>query len=90
MIVLEDYTMLDVEEVMERLGVSDSTVRRLVKDGKLRAYRIGRRLKFKPEDIDRFVESQVIAPRSDEEPSQDAYQDMRKHAPELGREDSHD
>lgn len=62
MIVLEDRAMLDIEEVIERLGVSDSTVRRLVKEGKLRAYRLGRRLKFKNEDIDRFVESQLITP----------------------------
>lgn len=64
--------MLDIEEVIARLEVSDSTIRRLVKDGKLRAYRIGRRLKFKPEDIDQFVESQVITPRKQEsEPSHD-------------------
>lgn len=67
MIVLEEYTMLDIEEVIKRLGVSDSTIRRLVREEKLRAYRIGRRLKFKQEDIDRFVESQVITgkPRED-------------------------
>jgi excisionase family DNA binding protein len=62
MIVLEDYTMLDIKEVMERLDLSDSTVRRLVKDGKLRAYRIGVRLKFKQEDIERYIESQVVTP----------------------------
>ena len=66
MIVLEEYTMLDIEEVMSRLGVSDSTIRRLVRDGKLRAYRIGRRLKFKQEDVDRFVEGQVVAPSAPE------------------------
>ena len=62
MIVLEDYAMLDIKEVMERLELSDSTVRRLVKLGKLRAYRIGVKLKFKPEDLDRYIESQVVQP----------------------------
>lgn len=67
MIVLEEYAMLDIEEVIKRLGVSDSTIRRLVREEKLRAYRIGRRLKFKQEDIDRFVESQVIGGKPREE-----------------------
>lgn len=56
--------MLDIEEVIERLSLSDSTVRRLVHDGKLRAYRIGRRLKFKSEDVETYIEGQVIAPRA--------------------------
>lgn len=72
MIVLEDFAMLDIEEVMQRLGVSDSTIRRLVRDGKLRAYRIGRRLKFKQEDVDRFVEGQVIEPHKPTEGQNDA------------------
>lgn len=71
MIVLEDLAMLDIEEVMQRLGVSDSTIRRLVRDGKLRAYRIGRRLKFKQEDVDRFVEGQVITPSAPSVPQDD-------------------
>lgn len=71
MIVLEDLAMLDIEEVMQRLGVSDSTIRRLVRDGKLRAYRIGRRLKFKQEDVDRFVEGQVITPSAPSAPQDD-------------------
>lgn len=70
MIVLEDYAMLDIEQVIERLGVSDSTIRRLVREEKLRAYRIGRRLKFKQEDIDRFVESQVITGKPRDEQAQ--------------------
>lgn len=72
MIVLEDLAMLDIEEVMQRLGVSDSTIRRLVRDGKLRAYRIGRRLKFKQEDVDRFVEGQVVEPHKPTEGKSDA------------------
>ncbi len=62
MLVLEGYDMLDIKDVMERLDLSDSTVRRLVKDGKLRAYRIGVRLKFKEEDVMAYIDSQVITP----------------------------
>lgn len=54
--------MLDIKEVMARLELSDSTVRRLVKDGKLRAYRIGVKLKFKEEDLMAYIESQVVTP----------------------------
>jgi excisionase family DNA binding protein len=70
MTMVEERTMLDIEEVRDRLDLSDSTVRRLVREGKLRAYRIGRRLKFKPEDIDAYVERQVIAPRGRDEEAQ--------------------
>lgn len=71
MSVLEDYAMLDIKEVMEQLDLSDSTVRRLVKDGKLRAYRIGVKLKFKEEDVMAYIDSQLITPSPrDEEPKQ--------------------
>src|SRR5688572_22085138 len=42
--------LLTIDEVRSRLNVSVSTVRRLVRDGKLRAYRVGGRLRFKPEE----------------------------------------
>ena len=40
MLVIEDR-MLDILEVSEQLKVSESTIRGLVRSGKLRAYRIG-------------------------------------------------
>ncbi len=43
--------LLTIDEVRSRLNVSVSTVRRLVRDGKLRAYRVGGRLRFKPEEV---------------------------------------
>jgi len=52
--------MLDIEEVAEKLRVSQSTVRSLVRSGKLRAYRIGAkrgRLRFKQEDVCTYVGS---------------------------------
>lgn len=64
--------MLDIEDVAERLRVSESTIRTLVRLGKLRAYRIGGRrgrLRFKQEDVDRYVESTATMPDdSDREP----------------------
>jgi excisionase family DNA binding protein len=67
MLMTEERIMLDIEEARTRLDLSDSTVRRLVKEGKLRAYRIGRRLKFRPEDLDAYVEAQVYQPKPKED-----------------------
>jgi len=67
MIALEERTMLDIEEVAEQLGLSVGAVKRLARLGKLRAYRIGRRLKFKPEDITAYVEASVYQPKPRDE-----------------------
>jgi excisionase family DNA binding protein len=53
--------LLTIDEVRSRLNVSVSTVRRLVRDGKLRAYRVGGRLRFKPEEVASYVDSQLVA-----------------------------
>jgi excisionase family DNA binding protein len=53
--------LLTIDEVRSRLNVSVSTVRRLVRDGKLRAYRVGGRLRFKPEEVAAYVDSQLVA-----------------------------
>jgi len=47
--------------VRSRLNVSISTVRRLVRDAKLPAYRVGGRLRFKPEEVAAYVDSQRVA-----------------------------
>ncbi len=71
MTMTEERIMLDIEDVIERLQLSDATIRKLVRAGKLRAYRIGKRLKFKPEDLDAYVERQVIVPRERDEERKD-------------------
>src|SRR5262245_56913912 len=53
--------VLTIDEVRSRLNVSISTVRRLVRDGKLRAYRVGGGLRFKPEELAAYVDSQLVA-----------------------------
>jgi excisionase family DNA binding protein len=53
--------LLTIDEVRSRLNVSVSTVRRLVRDGKLRAYRVGGRLRFKPEEVAAYVDAQLVA-----------------------------
>jgi excisionase family DNA binding protein len=84
--------MLDIEEVAEQLKVSQSTVRSLVRSGKLHAYRIGGkrgRLRFKQEDVATYIDSTLVRPgdvdkESEVSPSTDAYQGMKEHSPDLG------
>jgi len=80
--------MLGIEEVAPQLKISESTLRGLVRLGKLRAYRIGGkrgRLRFKEEDLASYVDSTLVRPGEVEpSPSQNAYQDMKAHAPDTG------
>ncbi len=55
-----DTPMLTVEEVRSRLNVSISTVRRLVHAGKLPAYLVGGQLRFKPEEVAAYIDSQRV------------------------------
>lgn len=51
--------LLTKAAVMERLGVSDKTLRRWVREGRLRAVKLGKTspLKFRQLDVARFLES---------------------------------
>ena len=53
---------LTVRELTTALQVSDSTVRRWVRDGQLRAYKVGKRgqLRFSEDDISSFLQAQVV------------------------------
>jgi excisionase family DNA binding protein len=55
-----DTPMLTVDDVRSRLNVSISTVRRLVRAGKLPAYLVGGQLRFKPEEVAAYVDSQRV------------------------------
>lgn len=48
--------LLTYADVARRLNVSVLTVKRMVKRGQLRARRVGRRVRFAPEWIDRYIE----------------------------------
>ena len=54
--------LLSKATVMEWLGISDKTVRRLVKQGRLVAVKLGRTspLKFRQLDVARFLETAAI------------------------------
>ncbi len=57
--------------VAGRLGVSERTVRRWIKAGKLRAYRPGRDFRIPESAVKEFVEESEIAPKAEASPLQD-------------------
>lgn len=54
--------MLTLKDVSERLAVSHMTVRRLVESGAIRASKIGGQLRIRPEDLDLYINQQVVRP----------------------------
>jgi excisionase family DNA binding protein len=52
--------LLTIDEVSRRLSVSVSTVRRIVRDGTLPAYRVGGRLRFKLHEVEAYIDAQRI------------------------------
>jgi len=58
----EDVNLLTLREVAELVKVSESTVRRWVRDGSLVAYKVGKRGQFrvKEEDLEVFLERQRV------------------------------
>lgn len=47
-----------LQDAADRLGVSVSTIRRLIADGKLTGYRLGNRiLRVNPEEVDQTLQS---------------------------------
>lgn len=51
--------LLKLEDVADRLQVSLSTVRRLIRDGKLQTVRIGRALRVRPQDLEVYIRQAV-------------------------------
>lgn len=47
--------MLKIKEVAAKLGVHDNTVRRLINRGELPAYRVGRVVRIKEADAERYL-----------------------------------
>lgn len=47
-----------VEQVAEILQVSEQTVRKLIKDKQLKAFRVGSQIRVRKEDLDRYMSGQ--------------------------------
>ena len=52
--------LYNLQEAAERLTVSESTVRRLINQGKLRAYKVGAQLRIADEDLTAYLRSCLI------------------------------
>jgi excisionase family DNA binding protein len=52
----EQPGMLTSKQVAERCSVSVMTVSRWVRDGRIPALRFGKTIRFRPEDVDAFIE----------------------------------
>ena len=52
---MEEEGLLTVKEVAEWLRVTPITVHRMVKQGRLKVYHIGKQLRFRREDIDALL-----------------------------------
>lgn len=59
-----DIDWLSTQEAARRLGVTPRTLYRFIDVGDLPAYRLGRVIRLKAEDIDAFIEASRIAPGS--------------------------
>lgn len=64
----EYYTL---EQVAKKLQVSERTIMREIKAGKIRAFKVGRALRFKPEAVQEYIEAQAVKPGEEllEEPA---------------------
>ncbi len=47
-----------VKQLQEALDISERTIFRLINDGKLTGFKIGREWRFTQADIDKFIENQ--------------------------------
>lgn len=53
-----DYEMLDIQDVMNILHISEKTARKLFNEKDFPSRKIGRRLKVKSTDLDKWINKQ--------------------------------
>lgn len=59
----DDY-LVSLPEACKFLDVSDATIRRYIKDGKVPAYNFGKEYKFKIQELSEFISSTRVEPKS--------------------------
>ena len=59
-----DTVWLSTQDAAKRLGVTPRTLYRFIDLGDLPAYRLGRVIRLKADDVDAFIESSRIQPGS--------------------------
>jgi len=51
-----------VKTLAEKLAVKPMTIYRMVEQGKIAAYRVGKSIRFSPEDVEAFLASVRVGP----------------------------
>jgi excisionase family DNA binding protein len=85
---MQEDELLDVQAVAARLNVNPRTVLRMVGREELPAIRVARRLRFRPCDLETYLQTHLSTSSSSEhpQPSQLLQGDMHEHAIEGLRE----
>lgn len=60
----DEIVWLSTQDAAKRLGITPRTLYRFIDQGELPAYRLGRVIRLKQEDVDRFIEASRIEPGS--------------------------
>jgi excisionase family DNA binding protein len=58
----EPIRWMSTRETAERLGVTLRTLYRFIDEGQIAAYKLGRVIRLKEQDVDAFIEASRIAP----------------------------
>lgn len=53
-----EHELLDVKRLQETLRLSERTIFRLIKNGELRGFKVGREWRFEQSDVDEFIQRQ--------------------------------
>ena len=61
-VVTDEVTWLSTARAARRLGITPRTLYRFIDEGKLHAYRFGRVIRLKQDDVDVYIESCKIEP----------------------------
>ena len=72
-----------VRDIADLLKVGDSTVRRWIKDGELRAIDVGRGWRIAPQDLDDFLQQHANRPHSNSEKATEAVNRQAPDAPGI-------
>ncbi|HAB57825.1 MAG: DNA-binding protein [Acidimicrobiaceae bacterium] len=60
----DDITWLSTASAAERLGITPRTLYRFIDEGQLAAYKFGRVIRLKQDDVDAYIESCRVEPGS--------------------------
>ena len=57
--------LLSIKEVIEILNISRATLYRMIDAGEIKAYKIGKGVRFKQEEIEEYINSRHIKPKKE-------------------------